>query len=284
MSDISVGWLDVREPWDSHARAGAIAALVTKWAKERVGTSDKALRVLDLGCGTGANFRAVSPLLGPRQEWVLLDRQSDLIAEARRRVQSTPLIRVSFDQKLLPNIDPETLVVGRDLVTCSSLLELVSKEWLERLWASVQRHRVAFLTTLDYDGRINFLPANGTDLALRELMNRHQRRDCGYGPALGADATAELVRLARTSGAYRLHAPSDWRIEPARDHTWQPLIAGLSQAAGEQAAGEQAAGEQAAADQVVSPQHDFDAWRDDRLEGEWYRLTIGHQDMFAAWI
>ena len=47
----------------------------------------------------------------------------------------------------------------------------------------------AVLFALTYDGRIACTPAEPDDEAIRDLVNRHQRTDKGFGEAVGPDAS-----------------------------------------------------------------------------------------------
>src|SRR4029077_8928548 len=42
--------------------------------------SGKPLRLIDLGAGSGANCRALLPRIGGDQDWILIDRDRDLLA------------------------------------------------------------------------------------------------------------------------------------------------------------------------------------------------------------
>ena len=66
MGDFSADWLALREPADRRARSAALVGRLVAWLS---GTSHPAggcagpLRVLDLGCGTGANLQYLAPIL-----------------------------------------------------------------------------------------------------------------------------------------------------------------------------------------------------------------------------
>ena len=67
-------WLDLREPADRRARSAELARELA--AALRPGP----VRILDVGCGSGATTRWLAPLLPGPQEWVLLDRDPALLA------------------------------------------------------------------------------------------------------------------------------------------------------------------------------------------------------------
>src|SRR5262245_52868357 len=74
-------WLDLREPIDHHARNEELARVLSRHLGQRASIS-----VLDLGCGTGSNLRATAPLLGPVQQWTLIDHDEALLAAAVERL------------------------------------------------------------------------------------------------------------------------------------------------------------------------------------------------------
>ena len=160
---------------------------------------------------------------------------------------------------------------GRTLVTASALLDLVSEPWLRTLIARCREQRAAVLFALTYDGRMHFAPKEPDDELIRELVNRHQRRDKGFGMALGPDG-AERARDILSGAGYDVgREPSDW-VLTARDGDLQrQLIEGWARAAAE-----------------VAPDRDqsIKSWRARRLAlvaDDRSQLTVGHQDL-AAWL
>ena len=67
MSGFSADWLALREPYDLRARNPAVLDAVVTWCKDMF-----AIRVVDLGCGTGSTLRALTPRLPGRQNWRLV--------------------------------------------------------------------------------------------------------------------------------------------------------------------------------------------------------------------
>src|SRR4051794_41502555 len=81
MSGFSAGWLALREPADPHARSPALVAELRS-----VFAGRDAAAVIDLGCGTGSNLRALAASLPRRQSWRLVDRDPALLGAARERL------------------------------------------------------------------------------------------------------------------------------------------------------------------------------------------------------
>src|SRR5580693_3855877 len=69
-------WLALREPADILARSAALTEAIA--ARLPPG---RPLRILDLGSGTGSNVRYLSSRLPVPQQWLVVDRDPDLLAE-----------------------------------------------------------------------------------------------------------------------------------------------------------------------------------------------------------
>ena len=155
------------------------------------------------------------------------------------------------------------------LVTGSALLDLVSAAWLQDLADRLQATGAVGLFVLSYDGRIVCEPSDPLDAEVRDLVNRHQRTDKGFGPATGPDATSILAPLLAMRG-YTVHvASSDWDLGAESEELQRQLVAGWAGAAA------QLAPERADA---------IAAWQTRRwaciAEGR-SRIRVGHQDVLA---
>jgi SAM-dependent methyltransferase len=202
MTGFSADWLALREPADLRARAPALAAILSDRLLER-----RAISVVDLGCGTGANLRATAPLLGRHQRWRLVDHDQVLLDAAAIRLSGwanqvesagEPLtlykdgkrIEVRFHQADLRDEVERGDLRGVDLVTASALFDLVSAELIQSLALALARAGVLFHTVLTYDGEQRWAPAHVSDAEVVAAFNVHQQRDKGLGPAAGSAAHA----------------------------------------------------------------------------------------------
>src|SRR4051812_49734447 len=83
MSGFSAEWLALREPADHHARNRALVAELRS-----VFAGRDTAAIIDLGCGTGSNLRALAASLPRRQSWRLVDRDPALLGAARERLSA----------------------------------------------------------------------------------------------------------------------------------------------------------------------------------------------------
>jgi len=295
MSGFSADWLAQREPFDRAARASAASAfdwkaLATQLRRERTG--DAAITVLDLGCGTGASLREIAPRLGGVQRWRLVDHDAALLAAVpaalarwaqargwRLRAHGNGL-RVDGDglqldiacvqADLAADFDAVPFD-GAQLVTCAALLDLVSASWLEALVNRCAGIGAAMCWALSVDGRLAWTGAEAGDALVRDAFRTHQRRDKGFGAALG-DAAVQAATQSLATAGYRLQAAeSDWVIDGTRSAAdramLRALVDGMAHAAREQC-----------------PAHaaPIDAWCARRLATLGAtRLRVGHIDLLG---
>jgi SAM-dependent methyltransferase len=261
VSAFAAAWLSLREPYDMRARSPKVMQAVHAALAGR-----SSVAIVDLACGTGSTFRALSPHLAARQDWRLVDNDLSLLARAPQ--SSPPRIQV----KAIPidiSRDLEAALDGPvDLVTTSALLDLVSQAWLDRLAIEAAARALPIYAALTYDGRVELDPADCADARIVAAVNRHQRSDKGFGPALGPDApTAAVAALARVGYAVSADA-ADWLFGPDDREIQTEILIGWATAA-------RAIGESAAA--VIG-------WLERRrklvADGR-SSMRVGHRDLFA---
>jgi SAM-dependent methyltransferase len=263
VSGFASDWLALREPADRRARNADLAARLRDAFAGRA-----AVRVVDLGCGTGANLRATAPLLPPRQHWTLVDHDPALLAAARTTLSHgegapatvpLPVATTFVDADLTKDLE-EIIPTGTDLVTTAALLDLVSPPWLERLAALLATRVAPLYAVLTVDGTFAWDPPHPSDAAVTAAFNAHLGRDKGFGPAAGAAATAVLADALRRRGYVVATAPSRWRLGRGDAALTAAVARAVAHAATESGV-------------------DTSAWLDFRLAGG--GCVVGHRDLLA---
>lgn len=265
MDEPLLQWLRLREAADARARAEVLTRRIVD-ALPLHGP----LHVLDLATGAGSNVRYLAPRLPRPQRWLVVDRSAELLADLRERTMHLQ-IEIETRQMDLRSLDP-ALFEGRHLVTASALLDLVSESWLRSLAQRCRAVGAWALFTITYNGRSSCDPAEPEDDWVRDLLNRHQKRDKGLGgPAEGPDAPAGAERCFVEAGYRVERQPSDWRLGPDEADMQRLLIGGWAAAATEMAPERTAA---------------IARWRARRLAhvgAGRSHILVGHDDL-AAWL
>jgi SAM-dependent methyltransferase len=254
-------WLALREPYDLAARNQAVLDAV---AATFAGAS--AATVMDLGCGTGATMRAIAPRLPARQSWRLVDNDDVLLDAAQKAAPAgTDVSTVAID--LAGAI--EQAADSCDLVATSALLDLVSAAWLDRLVAFLARLSRPFYAALSYDGVVALAPEARDDAAVIAAVNRHQRTDKGFGPALGPDAARTAPARFRDAGFAVLEGRSDWSFGANDCEIQLEMLAGWAGAASE----------------IGVDSSTLEQWlseRRDHVTAGRSQMRVGHIDFFAT--
>jgi SAM-dependent methyltransferase len=225
MTGFSAQWLALREPYDQLARSASVLDVV-----EAAFRNQSAVSVVDLACGTGATLRAIESHLPPRQNWRLVDNDLGLLAHAAEL--GRPPARTVEARTIDLVRDLELALDGAvDLITTSAFLDLVSAEWVERLAVEAAARRLPVYAALTYQGRATFEPAEPFDLEIVAAMNRHQRRDKGFGPALGPEAGLRAVRSFERVGYTITTGASDWIFGREDRDIQREVLAGWAAAA-----------------------------------------------------
>jgi hypothetical protein len=281
----ALDWLKLRESADLAARSPVLAR---SFAAALPPT--RPLGLIDLAAGSGANTRALLPRIAGDQRWRLVDRDRELLATQSEefthwaRRQGYP-ITAGGGRALIEarparwQIEAMPLDLARDVatlaeiacdgITAASFFDLVSQDWLARFVALLAARRVPFLAVLTVDGRRDWQPRLDDDALIADAFAAHQRRDKGFGPALGGAAPEALEAHLRLAGFRIERAASDWDLG-ARDDV---LLAALI-------AGEAGAARDAAPDVAAQ----IDAWEKARralLAERRLSLTVGHCDLLA---
>jgi SAM-dependent methyltransferase len=266
VSGFDAGWLALRETADARSRSAVLAQRLGNWIATRA--PYRPPRLVDLGCGTGANVRYLAPRLGD-VSWVCIDDDPTLLSQLQETCPGLTVDARHLD--LVRNFDA-LAAMPFDALTCSALLDLVSGSWLGALVALIEQRRAAVLFALSYDGELALTPSAPSDEAVRKAFNAHQVRDKGFGAALGPRAGEVAEHALVTAGYETLRIQSPWHLDaraPADAALLAPLIAGIAGAATEQ---------------FPADRERFESWHSMRraqcARGE-LGVTIGHADLLG---
>lgn len=251
MEEFSADWLSLRESCDRAARSRPLARAFVKALPRNA-------LIADLGCGRGANATYLSAVGRSDIRWLLIDGDRTLLTKATARRRTAQMFHGD-----LARFATLTAIDACDGVTASALCDLVSAAWIDRLVARAARRGVPVLLTLSVDGRIEFFPKSEGDAAILAAFRRDQRRDKGFGPALGCMAPHGISRSLRQHGYRSLQlARSDWRLGVENHVLLRELVAGIAVVAG-------AAGK------------DWLRLRQEQIAAGRLSMTVGHVDILA---
>ena len=288
MDSLLSTWLELREPADAAARSNRLTHTIA----DRLATGET-VQVLDLATGTGSNLRYLAPYLPDRQRWLMVDRDSVLLAllpdlmsswgKGRRyRVATVSGNECVIEgEKLQCHIETRSLdlgslqdadiFAGRQLVTASALLDLVSEKWLGALAARCRHVGAAVLFALTYNGWSACSPEEPEDEMVRHLLNTHQKRDKGLGgPAAGPDAAGLAARCFADAGYRVWSEASDWKLGVSERELQRELVDGWARVATELVPDE------------TSGIADWRARRIAHIDAGRSQIVVGHLDVAAT--
>ena len=257
MSGFSSEWLSMREPIDHRSRNSGIKSQVSKYFSHFLVSPDQPLRVLDLGCGTGSNLRAVANLLPDFQHWTLMDHDLNLLHAAREALQQwgdVELLDSGVELKGLDQVpssvsslsshqtqgEPKPMLLkysGKTLKIefCQIDLAIDIEHLLGRSFDLVtaaaffdlvseswikrfcENLQTAFYTALTYNGVEQWLPSCHVDGDVLRAFHQDQKSDKGFGIATGPKATEVLVAYLKVNQFVSEVASSPWVLEGRND-------------------------------------------------------------------
>ena len=229
---VSPAWLDLRERADAAARSRELVSHL----RPRLPAGGRVV-IHDLGCGSGAMGRWLTPLLPGPQHWILHDRDPDLLtlAETDHPGPAADGSAVTVETRL-----SDVTRLGRDdfadatLITASALLDLLTADELVGMMRACAGAGCPVLLTLSVTGRVRLLPADLLDSSVAASFDAHQRRGTTRGRLLGPDAVEAAADGFRRLGAEVIIRPSPWRLGVADMGLAAEWLAGWVGAACEQ--------------------------------------------------
>lgn len=245
MNSFRSSWLAQREMFDLSSRSTKLAQNFVEAVQANKKNTQNLLRLIDLGGGTGANFRVLAPLIETNQYWLICENDPQLLNEALAttiewaRKQSWTcknsngflLIQAGKSKWTIEmrqidlSLDINSIDASHfDGVTTSAFLDLVSEEWLQRMVKWINKSQRPFLAAMTVDGLRHWEPELASDLRINEAFQRHQLTDKGFGCALGPEAIQTLIQIFNQYEIYCETAKSDWIINSYATDMLRKLI------------------------------------------------------------
>ena len=207
MHEFQNKWLNLRETVDRNSRNKRILYLINKFFKNK-----KNIRIVDLGSGTGSNYRFLKSQLLNNQYWFFVDISHQSTNYFKKNIKlSSKIKKTNF--KIVDAINNLEKINFNDynLVTGSAFLDILPKTWFKNFHKlNVDTEIVYF--ALNYNGNFKFFPKHKDDKRILNIFNKDQKSDKGIGEvAVGPDCT-ELINkvFKRTHKTYVLD--SRWYV------------------------------------------------------------------------
>ncbi|TWU15351.1 class I SAM-dependent methyltransferase [Allorhodopirellula heiligendammensis] len=208
-------WLSIRESIDSRFRSAGLARPFMKSAKE-------ASLIVDLGSGTGANFRYLSNFDHSTAQWLGIDRDRELLGIARNRL---PRERIQLLEGDLAKEFGWIPIHEKIAITASAFLDITSMDWLQQF--ADRGSRSPILISMTAAGGPIWAPADDFDVAIELCLESHRASDHGFGPAVGANASNFLAQELTARGCDVTLATTDWCLQARDAEIIQTLIDGV---------------------------------------------------------
>jgi hypothetical protein len=278
MTGFSAQWLALREPADHRARDVSLRDKVVHDLAHLARVRPGPINLVDLGCGSGSNLRALAPHLPATQHWTLVDYDPALLSAAKAALmqwadkivseQETLLVlkngkHISIDflcEDLSSNLEA-VLSRPMDLLTAAAFFDLVAESWLERFCGLLN---APLYTVLTYNGQEVWSPPQPTDAAMLNAFHAHQQTDKGFGAAAGPTAAGVMERLLKARGFAVSSAQSPWKLNASDRNLIEQLAIGSAGAVMET--------------KRVSVE-EVSAWKQSRSLAQ--TCEIGHTDLYA---
>lgn len=221
-------WLSYRSACDAVARNKGIERKFLEFFNHK-----PTLDIVDVGAGTGANFRYYFDHIRQNQRWTFIEKNAQLIEEAKACIahfaqqkgyhleqKHSNLMHISAGDKqasikiiqgCLGDIEHLVSLPDADVVTANAVFDLISYEQFDALVRKLKKEYVCLLSTLNYY-ETSFLPFSDTDARFIRWYHMHMKRPQQFGIAMGPDCCEEMLDLLHQQGMIIEQEASQWHI------------------------------------------------------------------------
>ncbi|MEQ9488201.1 MAG: class I SAM-dependent methyltransferase [Alphaproteobacteria bacterium] len=260
-------WLDETEQVESQSLNQMVLNEVHRRLGARRKHTDGTIRIVEIGCGLGANRRRLSARMAAPQHWRMIDFDPEIIAAFRKRFRtdndpSTDLVLLDDNSYAVAN----SLLDGADLLILSGRSTVLPVAALQQFLTAAKAMEIAVWAVLQPTGYVKFEPVSPDDQKVHQMTV----------PA-GPDPASHLVRLLEETGYRVLKGESDWVVRGENDSFWHSKGRALQRHFLQRYLGQARRNHPDQAAGLL-------AWANKRsvlIERKKTVLTVGHTDIFA---
>ena len=171
MHKFNNSWLFQREKIDNLSKSKTLIKRINNVLKE---LND--IRIIDLGTGTGSNFRYLSKKINYyNQNWTLMDISKNSLEEAKNNIRINKKIKkISIiNNDIIKNIH-DTNFNNFDLVSGSAFLDIMPRQWFKSFHYKNINTKIIYFS-INYDGYFTFFPKHKLDKKVLDLFNFDQK-------------------------------------------------------------------------------------------------------------
>ncbi|MFW7377277.1 MAG: class I SAM-dependent methyltransferase [Oligoflexus sp.] len=228
--DLTSNWLYQRFHFDAKARH---KTLEQEFLRRLTNQSASALRLLDLGSGTAANFLYLSMQIPAKQHWILVESNQQLLEDVPKNLELLAQFfgselatdwfarlqsgEISYELRCQDFFKDSLLLFreGFDAITANAVFDLNSSEQFRDLLQSIKQTRslqAQLYFTLHLNSELSFLPEHPDDSFIGQSYHDHMSRPQDFGQAMGASA-AEQMQQELLAERYKVQTGSSpWHI------------------------------------------------------------------------
>jgi len=221
-------WLNLRYAFDNAARNPQL-----EWDCINQFAFLSELKIIDLGTGTGANFRYYAEKLPQNQSWICVEHDPELtpyfwenvkkwanslnfdVKEGEKGLflaKAGQQIEVQLVHGDILDLDKLVNLMDIDLIVANAVFDLFSQDQFEAFSHILSQHQLSLLFTLNYED-MHFFPVEDQDAFFVQKYNSHMERAQDFGKGMGIQAN-EMMKLSleKRLGQVELGG-SNWDIQ-----------------------------------------------------------------------